>query len=67
MISVDRFHHAMGLPLEDLPDALPGEPSRERPDGIGEGEAWVPMLSGKRAAEEAGSSRAFGDVRDPGT
>ena len=54
VISVDRFHHAMGLPLEGLPDALLGEPSRERPDGIGEGEAWVPMLDGKRAAEEAG-------------
>lgn len=53
VISVDRFHHAMGLPLEGLPNALPGEPSRERPDGVSEGEAWVPMLSGKRTAAEA--------------
>ncbi len=54
VISVDRFHHAMGLPLEDLPIPRPGEPSRERPDGIVEGEAWVPMLNGKRAAKEIG-------------
>jgi hypothetical protein len=54
VISVDRFHHALGLPLEDLPNPEIGGPSRERPDGVNEGEAWVPMLSGKRAAAEAG-------------
>jgi alkylhydroperoxidase family enzyme len=54
VISVDRFHHAMGLPLEAMPDPLDGEPSRVRPDGVAEGEAWVPMLTGKRAAQEAG-------------
>jgi alkylhydroperoxidase family enzyme len=54
VISVDRFHRAMGIPLEDLPDPLPGEPSRERPDGIVEGEAWVPMLNGKQAAKTMG-------------
>jgi hypothetical protein len=52
VISVDRFHHAMGLPLEDLPDPQPGEPSRVRPGGIVEGEAWVPMMNGKQAAAE---------------
>jgi len=54
VISVDRFHHAMGLPPEDLPRPMPGEPSGVRPAGVVEGEAWVPMLSGKRAAEEVG-------------
>jgi hypothetical protein len=53
VISVDRFHHALGLPLEALPDAQAGEPSRARPEGVVEGEAWVPMLNGKRAAAEA--------------
>jgi hypothetical protein len=53
VISVDRFHHALGLPLEDLPKGLSGEPSRKRPDDVTEGEAWVPMLSGKRAAAVA--------------
>ncbi len=54
VISVDRFHHAMGLPLESLPSPVQGEPSRDRPAGTSEGEAWVPMLNGKRAAEEVG-------------
>ena len=54
VISVDRFHHAMGLRLEDLPSPLPGKPSGVRPTGVVEGEAWVPMLNGKRAAEEIG-------------
>jgi len=54
VISVDRFHHAMGLPLETLPTPLPGDPSRERPDGVVKGDAWVPMLNGKRAAAVAG-------------
>jgi alkylhydroperoxidase family enzyme len=53
-ISVDRFHHAMGLPLEPLPSPLPGEPTRERPEGVVEGEAWVPMQSAKRVGAEAG-------------
>jgi hypothetical protein len=54
VISIDRFHHALGLQLETLPEPLPGEPSRERPQDAREGEAWVPMLNGKRAAAEAG-------------
>lgn len=49
-ISIDRFHHALGLPLEPLPEPLAGEPSRERPQGVVEGEAWVPMLDSRRAA-----------------
>ena len=55
-ISVDRFHHALGLPLAPLPTPLPGEPSRERPAGVVEGEAWVPMLEARRAAEAIGLS-----------
>jgi len=51
VISIDRFHHALGLPLEPLPAPQPGEPTRVRPDGIAEGEAWVPMLEAKRVAQ----------------
>ena len=50
VISIDRFHHAMGLPLEPLPTASAGEPTRERPDGIVEGEAWVPMQAAKQVS-----------------
>jgi len=53
-ISIDRFHHALGLPLEPLPLARSGEPTRERPDGIVEGEAWVPMLDARRAGAAIG-------------
>jgi alkylhydroperoxidase family enzyme len=49
-LSIDRFHHALGLPLEPLPEPRPGEPSRERPEGVVDGEAWVPMLDSRRAA-----------------
>jgi alkylhydroperoxidase family enzyme len=54
VISIDRFHHALGLPLEPLPTPLPGEPTRERPDDIVEGEAWVPMRNAKHVAAEEG-------------
>jgi hypothetical protein len=53
-ISIDRFHHTMGLPLETLPAPRSGEPNRVRPEGIVEGEAWVPMQEPKRVAAEAG-------------
>jgi alkylhydroperoxidase family enzyme len=49
-ISIDRFHHALGLPLEPLPEPRPGEPSRKRPEGVVTGQAWVPMLDSRRAA-----------------
>lgn len=53
-ISVDRFHHAMGLPLEPLPSPQPGAPTRVRPEGIVEGEAWVPMQESRRVAAQLG-------------
>jgi len=49
VISIDAFHHAMGLPVEPLPEPRPGEPSRYRPRGAVKGEAWVPMLDPKQA------------------
>ena len=52
VISVDAFHHALGLPLERLPAPRPGEPSRQRPRGLVEGEAWVPLLDPKQADPE---------------
>ena len=49
-ISIDAFHHAMGLPLEALPAPERGDPSRVRPAGLTTGEAWVPMLDPKQVA-----------------
>jgi hypothetical protein len=48
VISVDGFHHAMGLPEEPLPEPEAGEPTRVRPAGLVEGEAWVPMVDPRR-------------------
>ena len=44
----------MGLPLEPLPAPLPGEPTRIRPDGIVEGEAWVPIQNAAQMAAKSG-------------
>lgn len=49
VISIDAFHHAMGLALEALPDPQAGEPSRYRPRGAETQEAWVPMIDLKKA------------------
>ncbi len=43
-ISVDAFHHAMGLPLEPLPAPEPGESTRVRPQGLVFDQAWVEMI-----------------------
>ena len=52
--SIDGFHRAMGLALERLPEARPGDPSRKRPAAAVKGEAWVPMLpTGRPSGEEA--------------
>lgn len=47
VVSVEKFHAALGLLPEPLPEPQPGEPSRHRPTGLSEGEAWVPMLGAK--------------------
>jgi hypothetical protein len=45
VISIDEFHHALGLPSEPLPEPLPGQPSRRRPSGATQIEdAWVPVI-----------------------
>lgn len=54
VISVDRFHDAMGFALEPLPSPIAGEPSRVSAEGIVEGEAWVPMQSARQAGSQAG-------------
>lgn len=41
--AIDAFAEALGAALEPLPEPLAGEPSRERPENVGDGGAWVPM------------------------
>lgn len=61
-LAVDEFHHALGLPLERLPEAQPGAPSRYRPAGANASGAWVPMVgvdgaTGAEADLYGGASR----------
>ena len=44
-VAIDTFSHAMGFPLLELPEPQPGKPSGYVPEGLTEGEAWVPLLS----------------------
>jgi len=46
-ISIDAFDDAMGIVRQALPEPREGTPSRERPNDVVEGEAWVPMRSAK--------------------
>lgn len=52
VLAVDEFHHALGLPLEPLPDPIAGEPSRYRPPGAKPADAWVPVILAEDAVGE---------------
>ncbi|MDG2333007.1 MAG: hypothetical protein P8Q97_02165 [Myxococcota bacterium] len=43
---IDAFAEALGVDLEPLPAALPGEPDRVRPEGVAEAGAFVPTAKG---------------------
>lgn len=47
---IDRFHSAIGDEIPTLPTPQPGEPSRVRPDGVGDVGAWVSQSSGPTTA-----------------
>jgi len=44
LVSIDSFARGIGVPPRPLPEARGGEPTRRRPAGAREGEAWVPWL-----------------------
>ena len=44
VLSIDEFHRGLGIPLAPLPEAIAGEPDRQRPAGLRSAGAWVPML-----------------------
>lgn len=56
VVSIDSFCGGLALPLHPLPEPLPGEPSRYRPEGVEEGGAWVPWIAG------GGEARAERDL-----
>ena len=45
IVALDTFDMALGRPLRRLPDAVPGAPSRRRPDGARRGLAHVATLA----------------------
>jgi len=42
--SVDVFARGIGVPLRPLPEAQPGQPSRDRPEAAKQELAWVPTI-----------------------
>ena len=54
VVCIDRFHEALGLPLEPLPAPRPGAPSGYRPASAVPDVGWVPMIpNGKATGAEA--------------
>ena len=51
LISIDSFHLALGIPVEDLPEAARGEPDRYWPAGADIDVAWVPMIYPDKLSE----------------
>ncbi len=45
VVAIDTFARAIGQPAAALPDAIEGEPTRQRPAGAKHGGAWVPWLA----------------------
>lgn len=44
MFSIDEFHRALGMSVETLPDAQPGQPSEYRPERLSEDIGFVPTI-----------------------
>lgn len=47
---LDRFDRAMGRPERSLPEPVAGEPTRVRPDDVGDVGAWVSQTTGPTRA-----------------
>ena len=44
VFSVDEFHRALGMPLEPLPEPVPGEPRRRRSSKAEHLSGWTPIV-----------------------
>lgn len=51
VISVDTIHIILGLPLDPLPEPVPGVPTRLRPAGLEDIGGWVPAIDPSKASE----------------
>jgi len=61
VVTVDEFHHALGLPLEPLPEPVAGEPTRYRPPGAQPAGAWAPMIPIEGAVNDEADIYGGGD------
>jgi alkylhydroperoxidase family enzyme len=52
LVSVDQFCRGLGVPPHALPKPDIGEPSGERPQGLRDDGAWVPMLDPRRSGPD---------------
>ncbi len=52
VLSIDEFNRALGLPVEPLPEPVPGEPSHYRPAQAEHGTGFVAMLPADGATGE---------------
>lgn len=50
VVSIDAFHHGLGLAPEPLPDPESGTATGYRPPEAVQGAAWVPWIPGNRAS-----------------
>jgi len=50
VISIDTIHIILGLPLDPLPEPVPGEPTRQRPTGLEDIGGWVPAIDPSKAS-----------------
>lgn len=65
LVSIDSFCRGIGVPLHPLPEPQPGLPSRYRPSGAIQEDAWVPMIPADRitdAEADLYGGRAVGNV-----
>ena len=49
IISIDVFHRAMGIEIEELPEPIPGELDNYRPASAVKSDAWAATISASRA------------------
>ena len=63
MCDLDIFARGIGVPLRPLPDARPGQPSRQRPKSAVVEQAWVPTVPNLPAGGEEAKSLYDGEQR----
>ena len=61
VFAVDEVHRALGLPLEPLPEPLPGEPSLRRPAAARQDVSWPPIVLPELADPE--DADIYADMR----